>query len=53
LIEFVKGRQADLLCDVARTPHFVRPLALVRERHDVHGQLMLIPIHLVQARLHA
>jgi hypothetical protein len=50
--ESVKARQADLRGDVARRPHFVRRLALVREGHDVNGEFMLIPIQLVQAPLH-
>ena len=51
--EPVKARQGDLRGDVARRPRFVQRLALVREGHDVHGELMLIPIHLVQAPSHA
>ena len=45
--EPVKACQAGFRGDVARRPRFARRLALVREGHDVNGELMLIPIQLV------
>jgi hypothetical protein len=50
--EPVKARQTGFRGDVVRRPRFVRRLALVREGHDVNGEIVLIPIQLVQAPLH-